>query len=65
MAIRMRTIREAIAELRETDTKNSFSEVSLRRLVKTGEIKHITVGNRVLVNMEQLEEYLGGAHRAS
>ena len=55
---KMRLIREAAAEIKERDPDTAITFYSLRRLVKSGTIPSVTVGNRILVNMEVLERYL-------
>ena len=54
---RMRTIKEAYTELKTKDPKTALSEYALRRMIKTGQIPSVTVGNRYLVNMELVENY--------
>ena len=66
MSARMRTIRQAVAELNAVDKGNGLSEYALRHLIKLGEIKVIIAGsNRVLVNMDLLEAYLAGETTAN
>jgi len=54
---RMRTIKEAYAELKAKDPKTSLSEYALRRMIKTGQIPSVYTGNRYLVNMALVENY--------
>ena len=57
---RMRTIKQAIAELKEKDSNTAFTESALRRAVSSGDIPHIRAGNKVLVNLDTVESYLNG-----
>lgn len=57
---RMRTIKQAIAELKEKDSNTAFTESALRRAVSSGDIPHIKAGNKVLVNLDTVESYLNG-----
>ena len=56
----MRTIKQAIAELKEKDSNTAFTESALRRAVSSGDIPHIKAGNKVLVNLDTVESYLNG-----
>lgn len=55
---RMRTIPKAIAELKALDPDTALSEKALRGLVKKGRIKALSVGNRRLVDVNAICEYL-------
>lgn len=55
---RMRTPRNAIKELKDKDPETAFTERALRRLILTGEIPSVRIGNKYLVNMETLYDYL-------
>ncbi|MBP3582225.1 MAG: DNA-binding protein [Clostridia bacterium] len=57
---RMRTIKAAIAELKEIDSGTSFTESALRRAVRSGALPHIRAGNKILVNFDTLQQYLSG-----
>lgn len=57
---RMRLIKEAAAELKERDPETALTEYALRRMVKTGQVPSVNVGNRYLVNMAVLERFLCG-----
>ena len=43
---RMRTIPKAYAEIKALDSGTSFSMRALRRMVKSGEMPTVTVGNK-------------------
>jgi len=58
MLARMRTISEAIKEIRETDPQTALTQTALRRMVKIGEIPSVRAGCKYLVNLDTLFEYL-------
>ena len=55
---RIRTLKEAIRSIKEQDPESCFSEWWLRKLVKTGKLKCHMAGNRYLVDMDFLDEFL-------
>ena len=58
---RMRTIRQAIAEIKRNDPQTAFSERALRQAIADGDIPVVHVGERKrLVNMVAVETYLRG-----
>lgn len=57
---RMRTIKQAIAELKAADSSTAFTESALRRAITSGDIPHIRAGNKILVNLDTVERYLSG-----
>lgn len=59
-AARMRTIKEAIAEIKTADPRSSLTEWALRQLIINGKIPYVTVGNKYLLNLDILEAYLDG-----
>lgn len=58
MMVRMRTIGEAIAAIREADPQTAFTQTALRRMIKAGEILSVKVGCKYLVNLDTLFNYL-------
>jgi excisionase family DNA binding protein len=54
----MRTITKAVECLKAVDPGCCLTVSGLRTLVKRGEIRAVTTGNRQLVNLDELEEYL-------
>lgn len=61
MLPRMRTITEAAAWLQETDPETAFTKTALRRLVTTGQLPSVRVGQKYLVNLDALENFLAGS----
>lgn len=55
---RVRTIREAVEYFRKIDPNTAIRECTLRRLVKTGAIPCLKIGNRQLVSIESIEDLL-------
>ena len=60
---RIRTLKEAFAEIKTFDPKTAISFSYLRRLVLSGAIPSIRAGNKFLLNMAHLEEYLNNPRR--
>lgn len=58
MAPRMRTIQEAAAELKRIDPDTAVTPYFIRRMVLSGDIPHIQAGNKRLVNLDTLLDYL-------
>ncbi len=65
MLPRMRTIEQAAAWLQENDPRTAFTRTALRRLVTTGQLPSVRVGQKYLVNLDVLEGYLQGDPSAS
>lgn len=55
---RMRTITKTIEYLKEKDPESAISEWWIRQMVRTGQLKHHKAGNKYLINLDYLEEYL-------
>lgn len=64
MAPKMRTIKQAIKEIKEFDSNTALTERGLRRLVKENKIVSVSIGNRNLIDMDQLYDYLSGKNRS-
>lgn len=54
----LRTIEAAYKDIKDKDENTSISKNFIRRLVIQGDIPTIRSGNKYLINMPQLEEYL-------
>lgn len=65
MLPRMRTISEAAAWLKAGDPGTAFTPTALRRLVVTGQLPSVRVGQKYLVNLDLLESYLMGSTEAT
>ena len=55
---RMRTIRQCVLELKQLDPDTAVSEWFIRCLCKDGKVKHFMTGTKVLVNFDDLIQYL-------
>lgn len=58
MSARMRTIAEAIQEVKNIDPQTALPLTALRRMIKTGELPSVRAGCKYLVNLDTLFEYL-------
>ncbi len=58
---RMRTIDQAIAWLKETDPESALTRNALRKLVISGKLPHVKIGQKYLINLDVLAEYLYGS----
>ena len=54
---KVRTIREAIAEIKENDPHSAITEYAIRTLVNNGEISHICRGRKFLIDYDELLNY--------
>ena len=61
--MRMRSIREAHKEIKAADPQSGIGLAALYRLVSDGVIPYTPVGKKYLIDMDRLEEYLGGGKR--
>ena len=56
----IRTINGAVEELRKEDPDTPINSDMLRRWIASGKLKHTKSGNRVLIDLDVLKEYLRG-----
>ena len=56
----IRTINGAIQELRKDDPDTPINADMLRRWIASGKLKHTMSGNRHLIDMDVLREFLRG-----
>ena len=54
----MRTVSQVMEIIHENDPNSAFTEWQLRELLRTGKLKHVKAGNKYLINLQHLEEYL-------
>lgn len=54
----MRSVAQAVKELKELDPNTVVTENYLRRLVKQGKIKSYGIGRKILINFDYLCDYL-------
>ncbi len=62
MAI-MRTLPNAVKELKEKDPGCAITCDTLRRWVKQGSVISVRTGKNFLINMESLEKFLAGGRQ--
>ena len=55
---RMRTIREAAQEIKELDEHTALTQWRIRELVLSGVVPAVRAGNKILLNLDTLFEYL-------
>ena len=55
---RMRTVKEAAAELKALDEHTAVTEYHIRQLVLSGVLPRIKAGKKYLINLDLLIEYL-------
>ena len=61
--IRIRMMKEAFEEIKKADPRTAITMNYIRRLILSGAIPSIRVGNRHLINMDDLEDYLANPKR--
>lgn len=57
---KMRTIDQAAEWLRETDPDTALTKTALRRLVVSGQLPHVTIGSKYLIDLDVLAAFLRG-----
>lgn len=62
--MKMRPIRAAWRELRAEDPQSALGLSALYRLVSEGTIPSVKVGNRYLIDLDSLGEYMTGKREA-
>lgn len=55
---RMRTIKEAAAELKTLDKNTAVTEYHIRQLALSGVLPRVQAGKKLLINLDLLIEYL-------
>lgn len=56
---RMRTLPQAVKEMREADPSTSVTLHALRRWVKSGEVQSKKTGKNFLVDLDEVERFMG------
>ena len=56
--MKMRTINDAFTEIKTYDPDTGMTLSGLRRLVNIGKIPSIKIGRRILIDYDNLHEYL-------
>lgn len=60
---KMRTINESVSEIKSRDAKSAITPNFIRLLVKQNKIRYVSVGTRILVNFDDLLDYIQGGQR--
>lgn len=55
---RMRTVKEAAAEIRQLDAHSALTEWRIRELALSGVLPRVQAGKKLLINLDTLFEYL-------
>lgn len=63
--VRLRTLDEAYAELKQLDPDTCISKYYIRRLALSGEIPVVMCGRKRLINLDALIDYLSSADNAA
>lgn len=59
---RMRLVKEAFDYIKENDPNTHLTLTGFRRLINEGEIPHIRIGRKQLVNLDLVEQYFCEDH---
>ena len=60
MIPRMRTVNESVAEIKAADDQSAVTPNFVRMLCKTGKVRCVFTGKKILVDMDALIRYLSG-----
>ncbi len=55
----VRSINQAVKYIRSTDPESAIKVHTIRTWCKEGKIKFLTVGTKILIDMDSLLEYIG------
>ena len=55
---RMRTVKEAAAEIKQLDAHSALTELRIRELALSGVLPRVQAGKKLLINLDTLFEYL-------
>lgn len=61
--MKLRKIKESITEVKTEDPNSSLTEYAIRQMVINGEISHIRRGRKILIDLDELKEYLSSGAR--
>ena len=62
--MKLRKIKEGHQEIVREDPNSSLTEYAIRQMVLNGEISHIRRGRKILIDLDELKQYLStGAKR--
>ena len=63
--MKVRKIKNSLEEIKAEDPNTCLTEYAIRQMVANGEISHIKRGRKILIDLDELKEYLsnGAKHR--
>ena len=56
--MKVRKIKNSLEEIKAEDPNTCLTEYAIRQIVKNGEISHIRRGRKILIDLDELKEYL-------
>lgn len=56
--MKARTIKNSLEEIKAEDSKTCLTEYAIRQMVANGDISHIRRGRKILIDLDELKEYL-------
>ena len=56
----LRSIQKAYEEIKKDDPNTSITPYTIRRWCQSGKIRHLLTGNKILVDMESLTDFIEG-----
>ncbi len=56
---RIRTINEAVKEIKIADESSAINANMIRQLCKEGKLPYYEVGNRILIDVDEVLEFFG------
>lgn len=63
--MKVRKIKNSLEDIKAEDPNTCLTEYAIRQMVANGEISHIKRGRKILIDLDELKEYLsnGAKHR--
>lgn len=61
--MKLRMIKAGLNEIVREDPNSSLTEYAIRQMVINGEISHIRRGRKILIDLDELKEYLSSGAR--
>ena len=63
--MKVRKIKNSLEDIKAEDPNTCLTEYAIRQMVANGEISHIKRGRKILIDLDELKEYLsiGAKHK--